>query len=71
MPKIPEAYRVSTKAYILSQLIGVLTETAFVDFSSTQLLTHQFRIYERGFFPCGWSVGSPDSFPEKAVIMVF
>lgn len=71
LPRIPEPYRESAKSFVQSQLVGALAEVSFSDCSSVDLMRKHFAIYEKGFFPCGWDVASPESFPGKARVIVY
>jgi hypothetical protein len=71
LPRIPEPHREPATLFIQSQLVGVFIEVVFSDCSPIDLLRKQFRIYEKGFFPCGWNVESPEGFPNDSVVMVY
>ncbi|MCB9399514.1 MAG: hypothetical protein H6510_17010 [Acidobacteria bacterium] len=71
MKRAPEKYADSIKLYIQSQLVGLLLEVFFGDCSSIDLFQQQFKWYEKGFFPCGWHVDSPEGFPDASKFVVF
>jgi hypothetical protein len=57
--------------WIQSQLVGALLECCYADVADVRLSRNQMDLYVAGHFPCGWTVGAPEEFPARAILLVY
>jgi len=72
LPSVPEVvFPQKAQEWIQSQLIGAAMELAYRDVVISDLSLSIMDLFQRGKFPCGWSVKSEDEFPCQAIMYIY